>query len=103
MVAQDFTVLKCEADNSLCSCDEESNSTQLVVSHLAAKTPANQHAGAGASDSVLSLACFFWTVMLIYIQERGIHAQKTCEPSLHENSSWRSVTILILNCENMRN
>ena len=52
MVAQDVTVLKCEADNSLCSCDEESNSTQLVVSHLAVETPANQHAGAGASDSV---------------------------------------------------
>ena len=41
---------------TVCICDEESNSTQLVVSHLAAETPANQYAGAGASDSV-SLSC----------------------------------------------
>ena len=44
--------LEMSTDDSLSSSDEESNSTQSAVDHLAAETPANQHAGAGASDSV---------------------------------------------------
>ena len=44
--------LETSYDDSPSSTDEESNSTQSLVDHLAAETPANQHAGAGASDSV---------------------------------------------------
>ena len=76
MVAQDVTLLKFEAVNSLCSCDEESVSTQLVVSHLAVETPANQHAGAGASDSVsLSRLPLLDHDVDLYPGERNTHAQ----------------------------
>ena len=39
-------------DDSPSSTDEEFNSSQSVVDHLAAEPPANQHAGAGACNSV---------------------------------------------------
>ena len=40
------------SDKGPTSSDDKSNSTQSAVDHLAAETPANQHAGPGASDSV---------------------------------------------------
>ena len=44
--------LETSSDEGPSSSDDKCNSTQSAVDHLAAETPANQHAGPGASDSV---------------------------------------------------
>ena len=68
--------LETSSDEGPSSSDDKSSSTQSAVDHLAAETPANQHSGPGASDSVFSLSlASFGKVMLIYLQDIRIHAQ----------------------------